>query len=72
MKVYQKPLKHMKIGEVLGSLYNFAGSVFYMYHHAYTTDTYSFSHFCSFDWERSIKEKSLREGLKKFGCASDQ
>ena len=42
------------------------------YHHAYTTGTYICSHVCSFDWDRGIKEKSLREGLKIFGCPSDQ
>ena len=71
MKVYKKLLKHMKIWEVFDSKYNFVTYWKVYYHHAHTTGTYICSHVCSFDWDPGIKEKSLREGLKIFGCASD-
>ena len=72
MKVHKKLFKHMKFWEVFYSIYNFVTCLKVYYHHAYTTGTYICSHVCSFDLERGIKEKSLREGLKIFGCASDQ
>ena len=58
--------------EVFDNIHNFVTYWKVYYHHAYTTGTYICSHVCSFDWDRGIKEKSLGEGLKNFGCALDQ